>query len=50
MVLICIFNYKKPKSEMVIRKSTEPGVKNLYPMITDRVNVRTLIIKKANYI
>ena len=32
----------------LLEKSTELGVKNLYPMITDRVNVRNFNYEKAN--
>ena len=32
----------------LLEKSTELGVKNLYPMITDRVNIRNFNYKKAN--
>ena len=34
----------------LLEKSTELGVKNLYPMITDRVILKVLIMKKQNYI
>ena len=33
----------------MLEKSTELGVKNLYPMITDRVNIRSFNYEKANY-
>jgi 16S rRNA (uracil1498-N3)-methyltransferase len=39
---------KSQSLRWLLEKSTELGVKNLYPMLTDRVNVRNLNYKKAN--